>query len=68
MVKNFITIDRALCMGAGECVASAPEVFTLDDESKAIVLDPDGDDHVARIRAVKGCPNFAIRYRQEQEE
>ena len=37
-----ITVDRALCIGSGDCVDTAPDVFQLDDEDKAVVVDPDG--------------------------
>jgi len=39
-----IEVDRDLCIGSGDCVDSAPEVFALDDEGKAIVLDTDAAD------------------------
>ena len=37
-----IVVDRALCIGSGDCVDTAPDVFQLDDEDKAVVVDPDG--------------------------
>ena len=55
-----ITVDRALCIGSGDCVDTAPDVFQLDEEDKAIVVDPDGaplDDIVA---AAGNCPVGAI--------
>jgi ferredoxin len=55
-----ITVDRALCIGSGDCVDTAPDVFQLDDEDKAIVVDPDAapvDDIVA---AAGNCPVAAI--------
>ena len=55
-----VTVDRLLCIGSGDCVDTAPEVFQLDDEDKAIVVDPDGaavDDIVA---AAGNCPVSAI--------
>jgi ferredoxin len=55
-----VTVDRALCIGSGDCVDTAPDVFQLDDEDKAIVVDPDGaavDDIVA---AAGNCPVAAI--------
>ena len=32
-----IAVDRALCIGSGDCVDTAPDVFQLDDEDKAVV-------------------------------
>ena len=55
-----ITVDRALCIGSGDCVDTAPDVFQLDDEDKAVVVDPDGafvDDVIA---AAGNCPVAAI--------
>ena len=37
-----VTVDRALCIGSGDCVDTAPDVFQLDAEDKAVVVDPDG--------------------------
>ena len=37
-----IEVDRGLCIGSGDCVDTAPEVFALDGEDKAVVIDPDG--------------------------
>jgi ferredoxin len=55
-----ITIDRERCMGSGNCAFWAPSTFELDDDMKAIVLDPDGDD-VAKIQnAVEACPTHAL--------
>ena len=38
-----IKIDRERCMGSGNCAFHAPNTFDLDDEMKAIVVDPAGD-------------------------
>ena len=37
-----VTVDRGLCIGSGDCVDTAPDVFQLDEEDKAVVIDPDG--------------------------
>jgi ferredoxin len=55
-----ITVDRALCIGSGDCVDTAPDVFQLDDEDKAVVGDPycaSVDDVIA---AAGNCPVAAI--------
>jgi ferredoxin len=55
-----ITIDRDKCVGAGVCVALAPEVFQLDDEDKATVIAVDGAP-IEDIRdAADRCPTGAI--------
>jgi ferredoxin len=55
-----INVDRALCIGSGDCVDTAPDVFQLDDEDKAIVIDPDGASVDDVIAAAGNCPVAAI--------
>jgi ferredoxin len=56
-----IEVDRAACMGSGNCAFLAPGTFDLDDEMKAIVLDSDGDPPEKVHLAADGCPTNAIR-------
>jgi ferredoxin len=55
-----ITVDRGLCIGSGDCVDTAPDVFQLDDEDKAVVVDPDGAPLDDILTAAGGCPVSAI--------
>ena len=55
-----IRIDRGRCMGSGQCSWYAPNTFDQDDETIAIVIDPDGDPADAIQSAVDGCPTQAI--------
>ncbi len=55
-----VEIDRDLCIGSGDCVASQPAVFDLDDEGKAVVLDPDGASTDEVVEAAQNCPVTAI--------
>jgi len=55
-----ITVDRALCIGSGDCVDSAPAVFELDSEDKAVVIDPDGASTDEVLEAAGNCPVTAI--------
>ena len=55
-----ITVDRGLCIGSGDCVDSAPNVFELDSEDKARVIDPDGDPADMVLDAAMNCPVTAI--------
>ena len=55
-----IEVDRDACMGAGECMFSAPEVFTADEQGKSVVLDPVGKPVEGVMDAARCCPNFAI--------
>lgn len=38
-----VKVDRDLCIGAGACVADAPEAFRFDDENFAVTK-PGADD------------------------
>jgi ferredoxin len=55
-----VTVDRALCIGSGDCVDTAPNVFQLDEEDKAIVVDPDGASVDEIVQAAGNCPVSAI--------
>ncbi len=55
-----IRVDRALCIGSGDCVDTAPDVFQLDHEDKAVVVDPDGAPTDEILEAAGNCPVTAI--------
>jgi ferredoxin len=55
-----VTVDRSLCIGSGDCVDTAPDVFQLDEEDKAVVVDPDGASVDDIITAAGNCPVSAI--------
>jgi ferredoxin len=55
-----VTVDRSLCIGSGDCVDTAPDVFQLDDEDKAVVVDPDGAPLDDVLTAAGNCPVSAI--------
>jgi ferredoxin len=55
-----IEVDRGLCIGSGDCVDTAPEVFELDEEDKARVKDADGAPTDVVIEAAGNCPVTAI--------
>ena len=55
-----VKVDRELCIGASNCVAIAPTVFKLDDQNKAVVLDPSSVDEKTLIEAAESCPESAI--------
>ena len=61
-----IEVDRDLCIGSGDCVATAPAVFELDDDGKAVVLDPDGAPVDDVVEAAMNCPVTAIFVAGEQ--
>jgi len=55
-----IIVDKNLCIGAAPCVAIAGSVFQLDEEGKAIVIDPHGADDETIKLAAEACPVRAI--------
>ncbi len=55
-----IVVDRELCIAAGSCVAVTTETFKLDEENKAVVIDPDTVDDETLIMAAQSCPTKAI--------
>ena len=59
-----VVIDRARCVGAGQCVRVAPEVFDQDEE-EGLVLLIDSSPATGRAACVRRaallCPAQAIR-------
>lgn len=55
-----IEVDHDKCVGSRICIAIAPEVFTLDVNGQASVVDPEGDTLEAINAAAEGCPVSAI--------
>ena len=55
-----IEIDRDLCIGAESCVVVAPEVFQMDDENKAILINQAGADDQTILISAQSCPVAAI--------
>ena len=58
--RIHVEVDRGLCIGSGDCVDTAPDVFQLDDEDKAVVIDPDGAPLDDVLDAARNCPVSAI--------
>lgn len=60
-------VDRDLCIGAGTCVAIAPNTYELDGEAKAVILDTaEKDSDSILIDAARGCPVAAIIIEDEK--
>ena len=57
-----ITTDTDKCVGAGQCVYTAPTIFDQDEDAIVVVLDQSpGDDQLALVRgAVDRCPSGAL--------
>ncbi|MEU1055766.1 ferredoxin [Streptomyces sp. NPDC005876] len=57
-----IDIDKDLCIGAGQCALTAPDVFTQDDDGYSTVLPgrEDGAGSPLLREAARACPVSAI--------
>lgn len=55
-----IVVDRDLCISAASCVAVSDATFKLDEQSKAVVLDPNAVDDATLLQAAESCPTAAI--------
>jgi ferredoxin len=58
-----IEANRDVCIGAGMCVMTAPELFDQDDDGFVVLLTgevPEEEAGRAR-RAVANCPSGALR-------
>ena len=55
-----VKVDRVVCSGVSNCVAIAPAIFKLDDQNKAVVLDPSSVDEEILIEAAENCSENAI--------
>ena len=53
-------VNRELSSGVSNCVAITPTVFKLDDQNRAVVLDPSSVDEETSIEAAENCPENAI--------
>ncbi|MFF5211465.1 ferredoxin [Streptosporangium sp. NPDC000396] len=61
-----VTVDRARCCGAGQCVLAAPEVFDQSEEDGLVVLlDPNPPEELreAVLKAQAHCPTRTITVR-----
>jgi ferredoxin len=39
MAKIKVSVNKDICIGCGSCYASAPEIFAMDVDAKAKVID-----------------------------
>lgn len=61
-----IVVNRAKCIAASNCMGMAPEVFMLDGQKKAIVVNAKGADDATVIEAAESCPTEAITLYDEE--
>ena len=61
-----VTVDQDTCIGSGQCVLTAPDVFDQRDDDGVVVLldeDPPAERAEDVRRAAAGCPSQAITVR-----
>ena len=63
-----IVVDREKCQGIGACVSAAPDVFDLDKEGKAVIINTEGADDDTILGAAEACPLDAIIVYDEKGE
>ncbi len=56
-----VTVDHAVCIGNGQCVLLAPDVFRHDENRQSEVVDPAGAPEELVLKAARYCPTGAIR-------
>lgn len=61
-----VEVDRDLCIGLGNCAAIAPTAFDLDDDAKAVILDPSSVDEQTLLAAAQSCAVKAITVYNDQ--
>lgn len=62
-----ITVDEVKCIGAGQCVMAAPNVFDQRDDDGIVVLleaSPAASEYAAVREAAVLCPAAAIRLQE----
>jgi len=57
-----ITVDVDRCVGAGQCVLTAPDIFDQNEDGVVVLLvpEPDDRDEAAVRQARMNCPSGTI--------
>jgi ferredoxin len=64
MSRARVQVDREVCIGAGLCVLTAPEVFDQGDDGLVVMLTPYPAEPADAVReAVRRCPSGALTLR-----
>ncbi|MEK7213282.1 MAG: ferredoxin [Patescibacteria group bacterium] len=53
-------VNKETCIGCGTCPAIAGKTFKMEDDGKAVVFNPAGDDEATIKMAADSCPVQAI--------
>ncbi|GHC69207.1 ferredoxin [Streptomyces cinnamoneus] len=59
-----VSVDRALCVGSGQCAGAAPAAFRLDGARRAHPVAEETDPSAAVLDAAEGCPVEAVLVRE----
>ncbi|KUG56704.1 ferredoxin [Kocuria rosea subsp. polaris] len=62
-----IHADRSVCIGSGNCVLAAADIFDQDEDALVVLLTdtPSADQEEAAREAVARCPSGALRLTEE---
>lgn len=64
-----VRIDRLLCVGFGDCIERAPEVFEFDGETIAVFTEESVEASRSRVlEACESCPVDALTVLDEDGE
>ncbi|MCH8927904.1 MAG: ferredoxin [Candidatus Marinimicrobia bacterium] len=58
-------VDKKVCIGCGTCEAICPQVFKVNDEALADVIEADFEAHKEAIdEAIEACPVDCISWKE----
>jgi ferredoxin len=60
MAKLSIIVNKARCIGSGDCVETAPGVFQMNGDEKSEAYNPTGAADNVIVAAARSCPVKAI--------
>ncbi|MCF6276469.1 MAG: ferredoxin [Candidatus Magasanikbacteria bacterium] len=60
-----IVIDKEGCIGARSCVVVAPEIFKMNEENIAYIINPDASDDDILKMSAEACPVLAVHLYDE---
>ena len=65
-----LIIDTTRCQGHGRCALINPDLFEVNDDGYAVVLDPapTGDAKADADRAIGNCPEQAIAWAADRPD
>jgi ferredoxin len=55
-----IVIDREACIGAASCVVVAEQMYQMDEENLAYIVDPESHDQDTILLSAQACPVLAV--------